>query len=521
MKKIKIVSLFSSLLMIGCVVATETLLQNDKEPTGNSSSSGINKGSGAGNAIDSFVANNKGALIDFSLVGLFEEPELKDKDAISTSWHWSDDVQYSNPGWIYHPSTSSGAVKNSFPRIFQKGDLGNRSLATIDRNIKAPSSGNDGFSIKIQDVSKGQITTGSINKGSNTLIVANPSGYKVGDAVRVSGMTGTISGGATRIDAIKGNVFTLRDKCKVSLENVMVTPPIRPSYWMWYNQKSFSESPEFYDKSEKYDRLSMYIYFTGYPTYTGGDPYWSFEMGTYNCWPGGSWQDKKDCPKEANNQHYYHQININPDGWVHVLWNKHPSHQRSVSGIGVVPNNPTTRFGEDKDYFDTMNIFYLEASRFSTQKNAAYWIGEMKFTSSMEIGEPQQNDETISNVHVGYFPGKSPDIDGHWEIGWLDLTPVGNHNSEYEVRWSSSPITNANFLKATLIEPQEYSVRENNIRKANTWKAYLWTKFTLPAEVMTNQVLYFAIKDVSSGQPGYRASPNDDIHVIDYILPAN
>lgn len=332
-------------------------------------------------------------------------------------WTWTLSASYSDPGWKYNNSA------NNFPRLFRKSDYGNMSLAAIDTTMKAPNT-SAGASLKIYDVSGGNVTTGSISFGSKLLTVSDPTGYQVGDAIFVTGMLGTVRSGTTLIDAINGNVITLRDACNAetycagSLVDVQVKPPMQPSFWAWYDYKTMLSNAY---ATASNDRFSMYVYLQGYPTYSGGDPGDSFEWGTYNCWPNGGYGGES-CPTEANNQHYYHTLNINPGTWVHILWDKHPSHQRSVSS--AVANNPTMLVSTGKDYFETMNAFYLQATQFSVQKDAAFWADELVFTSAADLGESNQNDISIANLYVGYWAG-----DNHWEIGWGDLSDYSNHDS--------------------------------------------------------------------------------------------
>lgn len=260
------------------------------------------------------------------------------------------------------------------------------------------------------------------------------------------------------------------------------------------------------------DRLSMYVKLEGYEPYTDPNTVGVvFEMGTYTCWDDGGYGGE-DCPVESGNGHWYHQTQIQVGTWVHVLWDKHPTHRRSVSSFP--PDNPTlVEYG--KDYFSNLFQIYLQfGTNVSTADSSRFWVDEMKFTSASELGEAAQNDNSITNIWVGYWSS-----DQHWEIGWSDLSSDVNHDSEFEIRWSTVPITNSNWSSATIVTPLDFVVNTNHVHKSNTWKSALWTRFILPpTTVSNNSKIYFAVKDVSVLGGLYQASPSSSIHTIDYAL---
>jgi len=75
--------------------------------------------------------------------------------------------------------------------------------------------------------------------------------------------------------------------------------------------------------------------------------------------------------------------------------------------------------------------------------------------------------------------------------------------STFEVRWSTSPITNENYSQATQITPEwfggvEYTGSNNLIRRIDSWVTKTTTQFELPDNIESNyNRIYFAIKDVS------------------------
>jgi len=139
---------------------------------------------------------------------------------------------------------------------------------------------------------------------------------------------------------------------------------------------------------------------------------------------------------------------------------------------------------------------------------------------------------------VGYWPST-----GKWQVGWQDMSFTNasglnlNNNtlSTFEMRWSTSPITNANYETATLVEPEWFTGPTvtsyiNGFRREDSWSARVWNQFELPAGTETNNDrIYFAIKDVSNstGNAGSNwpynkvdghDAPSNNIRVIDYHL---
>lgn len=283
----------------------------------------------------------------------------------------------------------------------------------------------------------------------------------------------------------------------------------QPAWWIWQGDNTIGSKGI---ATSNHDRLSTYVYLQGINPITNPnvDGY-TFEWGTYTCWPGGGYGGGS-CPTESNNGHWYHQVTLAPNMWVHILWDKHPSHRRG--GSTAPPNNPSM-VESGKDYFENhYNSYFQFQKSVGSAGTSAFWIDEMHFTSAAEMGEPAQNDISISSLWVGYQPS-----DNHWEIGWNDTSNYANHDSKYEIRWSTTPITNANFSKASLVKPLDFAVGEFAIHKSNTYKNMLWTRFNLPQGTETgNSKIYFAVKDISVAGGGYQASPSPLIHTIDYSL---
>ncbi|MBL4583061.1 MAG: hypothetical protein JKX83_00450 [Pseudomonadales bacterium] len=168
----------------------------------------------------------------------------------------------------------------------------------------------------------------------------------------------------------------------------------------------------------------------------------------------------------------------------------------------------------------------------STQtQHTEYYVDEIEYHSTKHMPEPNQNDDSISSLWVGYWLNED-----HWKIGFMDYY-AGSLQSTFEICWSSTPVINANFNEATPINPllysgSEYVGGENNqnlIRRAGSY-AVAWTRFKLPDAIESaNDILYFAVKDVSiagghagTKYPWSRAdgkdAPSANIRTINYHL---
>jgi hypothetical protein len=188
-----------------------------------------------------------------------------------------------------------------------------------------------------------------------------------------------------------------------------------------------------------------------------------------------------------------------------------------------------------------LHRWYMQV-RYPQSGYTEYWLDEMYFYSTQDTPEPDQNDESITSVWVGYFPSTDK-----WQIFWQDQsfeTASGENRddftwSTFQVKWSTSPITNENWDDATPIDAEFYSgpkytgsTDTSLVRAKSSWGTMCWTQFELPDNIESgNSKIYFAIKDMSaSGQhigtswPWNRPSgdahdaPSPYIHTIDYSM---
>jgi hypothetical protein len=201
--------------------------------------------------------------------------------------------------------------------------------------------------------------------------------------------------------------------------------------------------------------------------------------------------------------HYYHGIsNVAMGGWTKLQFDAHPTHHNAGSnGVNTsLPEGGYAYPGDGEAYFANMTTFAL---RESVSKNGpvnnAYYIDEMRLAYV-----PYENEETISNVGVGYDPHSQV-----FDIAFSDKYRCGDCSANYAVRYAFSPITNATFNSAFI--PQEtinfnrsQSNAEGSVLKPNNGYNQIWAALVLQdihnRQIKEGVTIYFAIKDLSERQ---------------------
>mgnify|MGYP002639601044 CR=1 FL=1 len=302
----------------------------------------------------------------------------------------------------------------------------------------------------------------------------------------------------------------------------------RATYWVWHDGTPLSTH---LITDTDTDRMSFYMYLEGTPsTPESGDlPTSTMEVGTYLCWDqGGTVYGQGDgCPYESPNQHWYHWFTQNSGAWVHILVDAHPQHQR---GVTAAPVNEPALIPYSKYYYNQMMQFYIQQAEVSVT-NSEFWVDEIEYYSTLDTPEPNQNDDSVCSLWVGYWSAGN-----YWELGFMDSTVDGDIKKTYEVRYSDAEITNANWESSNSITPLIYggvaaTGSVELMSRANGYKQAAKTKFILPSEfTTTGDVVYFAVKDVSvfggnigTSYPYNRGddanAANDLVKTINYKLP--
>ena len=197
---------------------------------------------------------------------------------------------------------------------------------------------------------------------------------------------------------------------------------------------------------------------------------WNFHFGTYTRDP--------EIPSNIQGSHYYHYFNLPASPyWTRIIANDHPQHR---TGNKTAPTiNPTA---PDWDYYDGFTRFYFHCSggTYPQPGEWSWFIDEVEFYYEEEI----ENAGTITSISCSYFG------DGHFQVNWHGNSQYDHNDHHYEVRYSASPITNANYDSATI------SPGCSDVTKVPD--SYNWMKadFTIP---ITSRTAYFAIKDLETG----------------------
>lgn len=399
-------------------------------------------------------------------------------------WEYTTDVAYGLPGWTLDLDGPFGGGQTYAwgygPRNFEVGGYGSNNLAAVVTTDRAPST----------------------NTGGSFRVYENPA--------------------------------TLDTATHLS------------SWWVWYDGEQLQKKGV---TDSTTDRWSFYIKTTGTTANTSSTQGATFHVGTYltDDTACGSYGTGKGAPYEGpGNQHYYHYLYLSPGAWIHAELDRHPTHRR---GTHVAGNDPAFILPPDDEcdpvvshpmhYYEHMHQFYMEITTAQAQETS-YSLDEMYFYSTQdpsESAEPNQNDISVTSLWVGYWPDT-----GKWQMGWQDMSYTdadGTHtnddtNSTFEIRWSTNPITNANYSSATVVEPEWFSDPEhtsypNGVRRKDSWSVVAYTQFDLPAGAEKNDTIYFAVKDVSvnggnagTAWPWNKAdghdAPSPNIHIINYEL---
>jgi hypothetical protein len=252
-----------------------------------------------------------------------------------------------------------------------------------------------------------------------------------------------------------------------------------------------------FDEAQWTDRLSVWIYL---PKCTHENS--AFPIRTIQYYP---------YINTSEDDHYYHWLtNIGMGGWTHLLIDAHP--QRNNTGAPVDENgNPIPyeyyRAG-GHDYPGNSEAYFNQTVAFAIRLQ----LGDFSFPTPVYLdhftfykSNQPENDETISNIGVGYNPHTH-----EFDIGFCDKYRGNGCHATYEVRYSFRPITNASYPKTklcTVIQAPNLDFTyitdvKGQIKKPVTGYNQLWGLLTLEPEDEQNlkhgKKVYFAVKDVSN-----------------------
>jgi len=204
---------------------------------------------------------------------------------------------------------------------------------------------------------------------------------------------------------------------------------------------------------------------------------------------------------DAVGGHYYHFLYLNGGGWWKMQADTHPDH-RNFDNTGeassFLSNKPT--------YFDTMKAFYIqdntEPGGITGQVPFKTFLGPVVMWKDPE----PQNEETITTLASVWNP-----TERYFEISFLNKYLNVNAWGLFELRYSSSPITNANWSSATPASIQAYAPWHIDARTDGIFiKPFpggykqCWVRFKLQTAdndaLDIGDTVYFAVKDISQNE---------------------
>jgi hypothetical protein len=290
--------------------------------------------------------------------------------------------------------------------------------------------------------------------------------------------------------------------------------------YMYFTNNSLTTSPVHFEASQGTNRLSFYIWMpSGLNIGAGGyrvAPYRTLSIGPYSDVPlVDVFPD--DTSGDRIGGHFYNDIGINGGGWIHVQIDGHPQHNNGFSNKTYYPF-PSKSFRDiGASYFTNMYRFYITTGAYNgleTPKFSVY-LDKVEF---IEDTEPQNN-ETINTLGILYKADSKT-----FEIAFKDKYKDNAYSwATYELRYSFSPITNANWSSATpahIIENSGFTMYESTLGKIDKNTPYyqsVWAPFKLTttdtAILTVGTTVYFAVKDIgnidSNGDP--TQTPNTSV----------
>jgi hypothetical protein len=237
------------------------------------------------------------------------------------------------------------------------------------------------------------------------------------------------------------------------------------NFHVWYIQND--EHRDLIPEGYGTDRMSFYVELPN--NYPSANDY-NFHVGTYTRDP--------EITSTDLGHHYYHLFNITGSDYpIKFIINQHPQHLSGASGL-TIEDNP-----DEWNYFDGFTRFYLSCEPWDDPPISNPFVSYLDEVQFYSVTEPE-NDETINSISCNYIG------EGNFIIGWHGNSQYDPNYHDYQVKYSTSPITNDNYEEATDLPGNPTFTMEIASGVYN----YIEADFTIP--VTENQPYYFAIKDL-------------------------
>lgn len=272
--------------------------------------------------------------------------------------------------------------------------------------------------------------------------------------------------------------------------------------YIYFTNTSRRDNPVPFESSKNKNRLSFYLRLPKSANNGNGGnrpPEQTFVMGPFShikrseVYPNGD-------PNAEVTGHWYQRGYNQGGNWIHVLMDEHPQHSNTMSSATKYPY-PSKSMRNMKSYLDLMYRFYLVCHPYTGVDEPVYsiWVDEMEFQNDTE----PQNEETINVPAIGYNAETKT-----FDVSFNDKYVASDARATYEIRYSFSQITNANWNSAKPVHIQEDARFKTEASTAGILPKYkagyyaVWGQFKLATQSDQNRLtpgrrVFFAIKDVS------------------------
>lgn len=247
------------------------------------------------------------------------------------------------------------------------------------------------------------------------------------------------------------------------------------------------------DNGGRYNRMVYYIHPHPDATVFGVN----YPRATHNTGP-------YSAAGEGVGGHWYHHVLLNGGGIWKTQLDGHPHHNNIR--LNNLPPMDQSYIRNYPDFFSELRLFYIMSIPLS-----GYEVGPVPYRETVspfifwEDTEPQ-NEETITGLSTMW---NSQDHFGEmsFESKYLDAESYGL----YQLRYSFTPITNANWNEATPVHVREYGPFHIDARTDGVFirpvpgRKVVWVRFDLATGVDEDKLeqgstIYYAVKDI--GQVG-------------------
>lgn len=205
--------------------------------------------------------------------------------------------------------------------------------------------------------------------------------------------------------------------------------------------------------------------------HNSGEPEnYTMHFGTYTRDPSVSY------PPGANlGRHFYHWMNFKGTGefWTKIIIDEHPQHEVGVGGEDP-GDNPTSGF----NYIEGLTRFYFKNKSYLINNTWSLWIDEFDV-----YHDPRPMPPKIATIAITQIATTDFEVD----FASVDEGGGDSNVNTYEVRYSTSPIVDANYDQAEVVSGSPAITGD--------WERYAHAE-AYGLNISGANVIYFAIKQL-------------------------